>query len=67
MEQRIDITIDADGQIKAATGGFKGKSCLTELDELLGEIDMLESFTKTDEYFQKVQVSSKSKTKIKEG
>jgi hypothetical protein len=51
-EQRIDITIDRDGKIKAETEGFKGPTCLDALQELLGELDDLESFDKTDEYYQ---------------
>jgi hypothetical protein len=51
-EQRIDITIDKDGRIKAETGGIKGAVCLDALQELLGKIDDLESFDKTDEYYQ---------------
>jgi hypothetical protein len=59
-EQRIDITIDRDGKIKAETEGIKGAVCLDALQELLGEIDDLESFDKTDEYYAMEAVHTKN-------
>ncbi|MHB9294741.1 hypothetical protein PilKf_00466 [Pillotina sp. SPG140] len=59
-EQRIDITIDRDGKIKAETEGIKGTVCLDALQELLGDIDDLESFDKTDEYYQMEDVHTKN-------
>jgi hypothetical protein len=52
MEQRIVITVDENGKINAATEGIKGEMCLDELQELLDEAADLESFSKTDEYYQ---------------
>jgi hypothetical protein len=51
-EQRIVITIDENGKINAATEGIKGEMCLTELQELLGEMENIQSISKTDEYYQ---------------
>lgn len=51
-EQRITITIDENGKIDAATNGIKGEICLTELQELLDENEMMQSVKKTDEYYQ---------------
>lgn len=51
-EQRITITIDENGKINASTDGIKGEMCLTELQELLDENEMMQSVKKTDEYFQ---------------
>jgi len=52
-EQRIEITIDENGKINAATEGIKGEMCLAELQELLGAEDNLQSVAKTDEFYQK--------------
>lgn len=52
-EQRIVVTIDANGKINAETRGVKGEVCVSELQELLGEVADLESITKTDEYYQR--------------
>lgn len=51
-EQRITITIDENGKIYASTDGIKGEMCLTELQELLDEFEMMQSVKKTDEYYQ---------------
>ncbi|MDR0559806.1 MAG: DUF2997 domain-containing protein [Prevotellaceae bacterium] len=51
-EQRIVITIDENGKINAATEGIKGEMCLTELQELLGEMGNIQSVSKTDEFYQ---------------
>ncbi|GHT59404.1 hypothetical protein AGMMS50239_05970 [Bacteroidia bacterium] len=51
-EQRIVITIDDNGKINATTEGVKGEMCLTELQELLGEIENIQSISKTDEFYQ---------------
>ncbi|MFP3040269.1 DUF2997 domain-containing protein [Treponema primitia] len=67
MEQRIDITIDGSGKIHAATEGIKGEMCLDELTELLGEMDGLESLTRTDEYYQKSEVGEKSRVRGRQG
>jgi len=52
-EQRIEITIDGNGKINAATEGIKGEMCLAELKELLGAERNLQSVAKTDEFYQK--------------
>jgi hypothetical protein len=64
-EQRVVVTIDENGKINASTEGIKGEMCLDELQDLLGEIADLESITKTDEFYQKVDV--KPQVKIKRG
>jgi hypothetical protein len=66
-EQRIDITIDEDGKIKAATEGIKGELCLAQLEVLLGELDDVESFSKTDEFYQKQTVVGQTKLGVKGG
>jgi hypothetical protein len=52
-EHRIEITIDQDGKISALTEGIKGEMCLDKLQELLGELDDMDSVSKTDEFYQK--------------
>ena len=56
-ERRIEITIDQDGKINAQTEGIKGEMCLDALQELLGELDDMESVSKTDEFYQKETVA----------
>jgi hypothetical protein len=55
-EHRIEITIDENGKINASTEGIKGEMCLDKLQELLGELDDMDSVTKTDEFYQKETV-----------
>jgi len=59
-EQRIDIVIDENGKINASTEGLKGEICLSVLEELLGKMEDAESITKTDEYYQMVNVQSQN-------
>jgi len=37
-EERIQITIKADGTIESDSHGIKGEACLEELEALLGEL-----------------------------
>jgi hypothetical protein len=55
-EYRIEITIDQDGKINASTEGIKGEMCLDKLQELLKDIIDLESYEKTDEWYQKSDI-----------
>lgn len=64
-EQRIVITIDENGKINASTEGLKGEMCLDELQELLGNLEELESISKTDEFFQADQLKSQVKVQNK--
>jgi hypothetical protein len=64
-EHRIEITIDQDGKINAATEGIKGEMCLDKLQELLGELDDMDSVSKTDEYYQKENVVTAVRQTVK--
>jgi hypothetical protein len=66
-EHRIEIIIDQDGKINASTEGIKGEVCLDKLQKLLAEIDDLESFDKTDEWYQSVEVENISKRSLNTG
>ena len=57
-EHRIEITIYQDGKINAATEGIKGEVCLTKLQELIGDLADLESYEKTDEWFQDAEITN---------
>ena len=59
-EQRINITINEDGSLDLKTDGIKGESCLSEVEELLDELADIKEVKKTDEYYQKVNVSQKN-------
>ena len=41
-EQRITVTIDADGKMSAKTDGLKGETCIEELEALLSELAELD-------------------------
>lgn len=59
-EQRINITINEDGSLDLKTDGIKGEACLLEVEELLDELADIKEVKKTDEYYQKVNVSQKN-------
>ena len=59
-EQRINITINEDGSLDLKTDGIKGEACLSEVEEILDELDDIKEVKKTDEYYQKVNVSKKN-------
>ena len=59
-EQRINITINEDGSLDLKTDGIKGESCLSEVEEILNELADIKEVKKTDEYYQKVNVSQKN-------
>ncbi|MEZ4776105.1 MAG: DUF2997 domain-containing protein [Bacteroidia bacterium] len=64
-EQRIVITIDENGKINASTEGIKGEMCLNELQELLGNLEELQSISKTDEFYQTNELKSQNKIQNK--
>ena len=59
-EQRINIIINEDGSLDLKTDGIKGESCLSEVEEILNELADIKEVKKTDEYYQKVNVSQKN-------
>ena len=59
-EQRINITINEDGSLDLKTDGIKGEACLSEVEEILSELANIKEVKKTDEYYQKVNVSQKN-------
>ena len=52
-EQRITVTIDADGKMSAKTNGIKGETCVEELEALLSELAELDDVQHTREYHEK--------------
>lgn len=60
QEQRINITINEDGSLDLKTDGIKGEACLSEVEELLDKLADIKEVKKTDEYYQKVNVSQKN-------
>ncbi|WP_288623298.1 DUF2997 domain-containing protein [uncultured Brachyspira sp.] len=59
-EQRINIIINEDGSLDLKTDGIKGEACLSEVEEILDELADIKEVKKTDEYYQKVNVSQKN-------
>jgi hypothetical protein len=53
IEQRITVTIDAEGKMSAKTKGLKGETCIEELEALLSELAELDDVTHTREYREK--------------
>jgi hypothetical protein len=52
-EQRITVTIDAEGKMTAKTSGLKGETCIEELEALLSELAELDDVEHTREYQEK--------------
>ena len=52
-EQRITVTIDAEGKMTAKTSGLKGEACIEELEALLSELAELDDIEHTREYHEK--------------
>ena len=57
-EQYIEITIDQNGKINASTEGIKGEMCLAKVQDLIGDLADLESYDKTDEWFQDAEITN---------
>lgn len=55
-EQRIVILIDENGKIEASTQGLAGEMCLDELQELLDDLEQLDSIKKTEDFYKKPKV-----------
>ena len=67
-EQRITVTIDAEGKMSAKTDGLKGETCIEELEALLSELAELDDVTHTREYREKEPRSAqRSSTKQRLG
>jgi hypothetical protein len=52
-EQKITVTIDAEGKMSAKTNGLKGETCIEELEALLSELAEIEDVAHTREYHEK--------------
>ena len=52
-EERIVVTIDANGTMTAKTTGIKGDRCIEELEALLSELAELDEIQHTREYKEK--------------
>lgn len=63
MEKRIVVKIDENGQISAKTDGFKGETCVDELQKLLDGIAEINKVKKTDDYYQKDLAQNKNVVK----
>jgi hypothetical protein len=53
QEFNIEIEIDEDGNIKAETKGMKGNTCVSELEEILAELEGEQNFKNKPEFYQK--------------
>ena len=62
QEFNIEIEIDEDGNIKAETKGMKGDICVSELEDILAELEGEQSYKNKPEFYQK---TIKTKLKIK--
>ena len=52
-EERIVVTINANGTMTAKTTGIKGERCIEELEALLSELAELDEIQHTREYKEK--------------
>ena len=62
QEFNIEIEIDEDGNIKAETKGMNGDICVSELEDILAELDGEQNYKNKPEFYQK---NSKIKIKVK--
>lgn len=53
QEYNIEIEIDEDGNLMAETKGFKGETCVNELDTILKGLEGDRSNKYKPEYYQK--------------
>ena len=60
-EQRIIIEINPDGSIKAKTDGFKGETCMTAIQDLLGKDEFFASVKPSDEFYQETRIEQNDK------
>ncbi len=63
QEFNVEIEIDENGNIKAETKGMKGDTCVSELEEILAELEGEQSFKNKPEFYQKdtiVKINVKS-------
>ena len=65
-ENKIIITISKDGSIKLETKGIKGSLCVTEVDEILKGIDVINNSSYTSEYYEQEEELNK-KTRVTVG
>tara|TARA_B100000683_G_scaffold247233_1_gene259513 strand:- start:577 stop:798 length:222 start_codon:yes stop_codon:yes gene_type:complete len=66
-EERIVVTIDANGTMTAKTTGIKGERCIEELEALLSELAELDEIQHTREYKEKdapVKNASKQRQRL---
>lgn len=67
-EERIVVTIDANGTMTAKTTGIKGERCIEELEALLSELAELDEIQHTREYKEKdAQVKNTSQQRQRLG
>ena len=59
-EQRITVTIDADGKMSAKTDGLKGETCIEELEALLSELAELDDVKHTENTRRRTHVPLKT-------
>ncbi len=50
MAKKIEITIDAEGNVHIDAHGFKGKACSTEIGKLLAKLGPAEERRKPEYY-----------------
>lgn len=52
-EYTIEVVIDADGKLRAETGGVTGPTCVEELDGILAGLEGERKATNTGDYYKK--------------
>jgi hypothetical protein len=58
---KVEIEIDENGNILAETKGMEGKTCVTELDEILAGIGKQQELKNKPEYYKKQKITQKQK------
>jgi fatty acid/phospholipid biosynthesis enzyme len=52
--KKINITIDADGNVSLDTNGFEGNVCLKETEKLEKELGMVEKREKKPSFYARI-------------
>ena len=63
-EYTIEVIIDADGNLRAETGGIVGPTCVEELDRILAGLEGERKATNTGDYYKKSQQTVRAKVRV---
>lgn len=66
-DEKITIVIDENGEISIKTRGILGPTCVDEVNRLIEDLVLATDYKKTDEFYAKVQKTTKTQVQAKRG